>query len=92
MTKATISNNKANECEVMISVTCFLFSSPSERTADDLEIIYEELLHIKALSHLSTTVSEGCHCADMVVFFSSMTFIFSSSMGAVAQLGEWVVQ
>ncbi|CAN9497757.1 unnamed protein product [Ophioblennius macclurei] len=29
---------------------------PSERTADDLEIIYEELLHIKALSHLSTTV------------------------------------
>ncbi|TMS06769.1 Rap guanine nucleotide exchange factor 4 [Larimichthys crocea] len=28
---------------------------PSERTADDLEIIYEELLHIKALSHLSTT-------------------------------------
>uniref|UniRef100_A0A8C5C5M8 Rap guanine nucleotide exchange factor 4a n=1 Tax=Gadus morhua TaxID=8049 RepID=A0A8C5C5M8_GADMO len=29
---------------------------PSERTADDLEIIYEELLHIKALSHLSITV------------------------------------
>ena len=24
---------------------------------DDLEIIYEELLHIKALSHLSTIVS-----------------------------------
>ena len=23
---------------------------------DDLEIIYEELIHIKALSHLSTTV------------------------------------
>ncbi|XP_077393346.1 rap guanine nucleotide exchange factor 4 [Festucalex cinctus] len=29
---------------------------PSERTDDDLEIIYEELLHIKALAHLSTTV------------------------------------
>lgn len=40
-----------------------LFSSPSERTAEDLEIIYEELLHIKALSHLSTTVSTvKCHC------------------------------
>lgn len=39
------------------SLTQVLFSSPSERTADDLEIIYEELLHIKALSHLSTTVS-----------------------------------
>ncbi|XP_024919760.1 rap guanine nucleotide exchange factor 4 [Cynoglossus semilaevis] len=31
---------------------------PSERTADDLEIIYEELLHIKALSHLTTTVKQ----------------------------------
>uniref|UniRef100_A0A8B9QDJ7 Rap guanine nucleotide exchange factor 4 n=1 Tax=Apteryx owenii TaxID=8824 RepID=A0A8B9QDJ7_APTOW len=30
---------------------------PGQRTVDDLEIIYEELLHIKALSHLSTTVS-----------------------------------
>lgn len=40
-------------------MTYFIFClfSPSERTADDLEIIYEELLHIKALSHLSTTVS-----------------------------------
>uniref|UniRef100_F7IIW2 Rap guanine nucleotide exchange factor 4 n=1 Tax=Callithrix jacchus TaxID=9483 RepID=F7IIW2_CALJA len=28
---------------------------PGQRTVDDLEIIYEELLHIKALSHLSTT-------------------------------------
>lgn len=34
------------------------FSRPGQRTVDDLEIIYEELLHIKALSHLSTTVSE----------------------------------
>lgn len=50
----------------MLSVTYFLFSSPSERTADDLEIIYEELLHIKALSHLSTTVSKRCHCTDMI--------------------------
>lgn len=41
----------------------FMFSSPSERTADDLEIIYEELLHIKALSHLSNTVSKG-HSVD----------------------------
>lgn len=49
----------------MISFTYLLFYSPSERTADDLEIIYEELLHIKALSHLSTTVSTYCHCADI---------------------------
>lgn len=30
---------------------------PGQRTVDDLEIVYDELLHIKALSHLSTTVS-----------------------------------
>uniref|UniRef100_A0A672T717 Rap guanine nucleotide exchange factor 4-like n=1 Tax=Sinocyclocheilus grahami TaxID=75366 RepID=A0A672T717_SINGR len=34
-----------------------LSKQPGQRTADDLEIIYEELLHIKALSLLSTTVS-----------------------------------
>lgn len=41
---------------------CLLFTfslcRPGQRTVDDLEIIYEELIHIKALSHLSTTV--GC--------------------------------
>lgn len=50
--------NQVNQCDALvISFTRLLFSSPAERTADDLEIIYEELLHIKALSHLSTTVS-----------------------------------
>ncbi|XP_037562447.1 rap guanine nucleotide exchange factor 4 isoform X3 [Dermacentor silvarum] len=29
---------------------------PMERTLDDLDLIYEELLHIKALSHLSNSV------------------------------------
>uniref|UniRef100_A0A672JIJ5 Rap guanine nucleotide exchange factor 4 n=1 Tax=Salarias fasciatus TaxID=181472 RepID=A0A672JIJ5_SALFA len=41
---------------------------PSERTADDLEIIYEELLHIKALSHLSTTVKQ--ELAGVLIFES----------------------
>lgn len=31
--------------------------SPSQRTAEDLEVIYEELLHVKAAAHLSTSVS-----------------------------------
>lgn len=43
-----------------------LFCSPSERTGEDLEIIYEELLHIKALAHLSTTVSRGGHLARFI--------------------------
>uniref|UniRef100_H2S0N0 Rap guanine nucleotide exchange factor 4b n=1 Tax=Takifugu rubripes TaxID=31033 RepID=H2S0N0_TAKRU len=34
-----------------------LKKSPGQRTGDDLEIIYDELLHIKALAHLSNTVS-----------------------------------
>uniref|UniRef100_A0A8C5N7U9 Rap guanine nucleotide exchange factor 4 n=1 Tax=Gouania willdenowi TaxID=441366 RepID=A0A8C5N7U9_GOUWI len=41
---------------------------PSERTADDLEIINEELLHIKALSHLSTTVKR--ELAGVLIFES----------------------
>ncbi|XP_015231751.1 PREDICTED: rap guanine nucleotide exchange factor 4-like isoform X1 [Cyprinodon variegatus] len=41
---------------------------PSERSPDDLEIIYEELLHIKALSHLSTTVKR--ELAGVLIFES----------------------
>ncbi|XP_065818456.1 rap guanine nucleotide exchange factor 4 isoform X1 [Labrus bergylta] len=51
---------------------------PSERSADDLEIIYEELLHIKALSHLSTTVKR--ELAGVLIFEShakSGTVLFS---------------
>ncbi|XP_052240015.1 rap guanine nucleotide exchange factor 4-like isoform X2 [Dreissena polymorpha] len=39
-----------------------------ERTSEDLEIIYEELLHIKALSHLSTMVKR--ELASVLVFES----------------------
>ncbi|XP_061464461.1 rap guanine nucleotide exchange factor 4 isoform X6 [Rhineura floridana] len=45
-----------------------LRKQPGQRTADDLEIIYEELLHIKALSHLSTTVKR--ELAGVLVFES----------------------
>ncbi|XP_072556900.1 rap guanine nucleotide exchange factor 4 isoform X2 [Paramormyrops kingsleyae] len=41
---------------------------PGQRTADDLEIVYEELLHIKALSHLSTTVKR--ELAGLLIFES----------------------
>ncbi|XP_042173029.1 rap guanine nucleotide exchange factor 4 isoform X3 [Oncorhynchus tshawytscha] len=45
-----------------------LRKQPGQRTADDLEIIYEELLHIKALSHLSTTVKK--ELAGFLIFES----------------------
>ncbi len=41
---------------------------PHERSLEDLEIIYEELLHIKALSHLSTMVKR--ELASVLVFES----------------------
>ncbi|KAM8790711.1 rap guanine nucleotide exchange factor 4 isoform 3-T3 [Rhynchonycteris naso] len=45
-----------------------LRKSPGQRTMDDLEIIYDELLHIKALSHLSTTVKR--ELAGVLIFES----------------------
>ncbi|XP_066497445.1 rap guanine nucleotide exchange factor 4 isoform X2 [Hoplias malabaricus] len=45
-----------------------LQKQPGQRTVDDLEIIYEELLHIKALSHLSTTVKR--ELAGVLIFES----------------------
>ncbi|XP_070212398.1 rap guanine nucleotide exchange factor 4-like isoform X2 [Littorina saxatilis] len=41
---------------------------PSERTPEEIEIIYEELLHIKALSHLSYMVKR--ELASVLVFES----------------------
>ncbi|GCB70784.1 hypothetical protein scyTo_0010851 [Scyliorhinus torazame] len=41
---------------------------PGQRTVDDLEIIYEELLHINALSRLSTTVKR--ELAGVLIFES----------------------
>ncbi|CAF0894833.1 unnamed protein product [Didymodactylos carnosus] len=39
---------------------------PHERTVDDLEIIYDELIHVKALSHLSSLVKR--ELAGVLVF------------------------
>lgn len=67
-----MSNEVASECTctvffllnlvsgrvLFIPVTLlFLLLSPSQRTAEDIEVIYEELLHVKAAAHLSTSVS-----------------------------------
>ncbi|XP_043931287.1 rap guanine nucleotide exchange factor 4-like [Protopterus annectens] len=70
------------ECEEELQDTLLLLSQigpdahmrmilrkpPGQRTVDDLEIIYEELLHIKALSHLSTTVKR--ELAGVLIFES----------------------
>jgi len=51
-----------------LSVSYIHVNSSHERTSEDLEIIYEELLHIKALSHLSTMVKR--ELASVLVFES----------------------
>lgn len=54
-----------------------------ERTTDDLEMIYEELLHIKALAHLSNSVKR--ELAGVIVFEAHPTngtickYFFSSN-------------
>lgn len=49
-------------------LTMILRKSPSQRTAEDLEVIYEELLHVKAAAHLSTSVRK--ELAAVLVFES----------------------
>ncbi|XP_056113867.1 rap guanine nucleotide exchange factor 3 isoform X2 [Rhinichthys klamathensis goyatoka] len=49
-------------------LTMILRKCPNQRTPDDLEVIYEELLHIKAVAHLSTSVRK--ELAAVLVFES----------------------
>lgn len=49
-------------------LTMILRKSPSQRSAEDLEVIYEELLHVKAAAHLSTSVRK--ELAAVLVFES----------------------
>lgn len=36
----------------------FFLCRPEERTEDDIELVYEEIMNIKAFSHLSNTVKK----------------------------------
>ncbi len=47
-------------------IDVFTLLRPHERTIDDLEIIYDELLHVKALSHLSSVVKR--ELAGVLIF------------------------
>uniref|UniRef100_A0A672MFY2 Rap guanine nucleotide exchange factor 3 n=1 Tax=Sinocyclocheilus grahami TaxID=75366 RepID=A0A672MFY2_SINGR len=49
-------------------LTMILRKCPSQRTPEDLEVIYEELLHVKAVAHLSTSVRK--ELAAVLVFES----------------------
>uniref|UniRef100_UPI00398E7EAB rap guanine nucleotide exchange factor 4 n=1 Tax=Pristiophorus japonicus TaxID=55135 RepID=UPI00398E7EAB len=75
-------DEEKKECEEELQETLLLLSQigpdahmrmilrkqPGQRTVDDLEIIYEELLHIKALANLSTTVKR--ELAGVLIFES----------------------
>uniref|UniRef100_A0A673WC04 Rap guanine nucleotide exchange factor 3 n=1 Tax=Salmo trutta TaxID=8032 RepID=A0A673WC04_SALTR len=49
-------------------LTMILRKCPSQRSAEDLEVIYEELLHVKAAAHLSTSVSDSILFCPWAVF------------------------
>uniref|UniRef100_A0A8D3EB12 Rap guanine nucleotide exchange factor (GEF) 3 n=1 Tax=Scophthalmus maximus TaxID=52904 RepID=A0A8D3EB12_SCOMX len=49
-------------------LTMILRKGPSQRSAEDLEVIYEELLHVKAAAHLSASVRK--ELAAVLVFES----------------------
>ncbi|XP_061645749.1 rap guanine nucleotide exchange factor 3 isoform X2 [Phyllopteryx taeniolatus] len=49
-------------------LTMILRKCPNQRSAEDLEVIYEELLHVKAAAHLSTSVRK--ELATVLVFES----------------------
>uniref|UniRef100_A0A3B3HI10 Rap guanine nucleotide exchange factor 3 n=1 Tax=Oryzias latipes TaxID=8090 RepID=A0A3B3HI10_ORYLA len=49
-------------------LTMILRKTPSQRTPEDIEVIYEELLHVKAAAHLSTSVRK--ELAAVLVFES----------------------
>ncbi|KAM9321544.1 rap guanine nucleotide exchange factor 3 [Gastrophryne carolinensis] len=49
-------------------LTMILRKLPSQRTEEELEVIFEELLHIKAVSHLSNSVKK--ELASVLVFES----------------------
>ena len=53
---------------------CLSVFSPSQRSAEDLEVIYEELLHVKAAAHLSTSVSHLSLSAHPMIEDNYMLF------------------
>ena len=55
-----------NDCNCIIFFV--IIYRIKERSPDDLEIIYEELVHIRALAHLSTTVKR--ELASIIAFES----------------------
>ncbi|XP_061591326.1 rap guanine nucleotide exchange factor 3 isoform X1 [Cololabis saira] len=75
-----VSNEKESEDELQEALcllsqlgpdallTMILRKCPGQRTAEDLEIIYEELLHVKAAAHLSTSVRK--ELASVLLFES----------------------
>lgn len=57
-------NRRRND--VLLKLSNNTLFRPHERTIDDLEIIYDELLHVKALSHLSSLVKR--ELAGVLIF------------------------
>uniref|UniRef100_A0A8C3Q0B6 Rap guanine nucleotide exchange factor 4 n=1 Tax=Chrysolophus pictus TaxID=9089 RepID=A0A8C3Q0B6_CHRPC len=98
------SEEEKKECDEELQDTMLLLSQigpdahmrmilrkpPGQRSIDDLEIIYEELLHIKALSHLSTTVifNQGEEGTSWYIILKGSVNVVIYGKGVVCTLHE----
>lgn len=66
---------------VLIIVVVLSISRSHERTAEELELVFEELVHLSALSHLSTSIKR--ELASIIVFEAH------AAAGTVCKYSEW---
>lgn len=61
---------------------------PAQRTEDELELIFEELLHIKAVAHLSNSVSVAVPCFPHSVYVLPNLLLVPKS-SCIPSLPNW---
>uniref|UniRef100_A0A158P826 Cyclic nucleotide-binding domain-containing protein n=1 Tax=Angiostrongylus cantonensis TaxID=6313 RepID=A0A158P826_ANGCA len=59
---------------------------PHDRTPEELELVYEELLHVKALSHLSTMVKR--ELATVIEIHKMLFFVEGDDFGKLALVND----
>uniref|UniRef100_A0A8C3Y7G8 Rap guanine nucleotide exchange factor 3 n=1 Tax=Catharus ustulatus TaxID=91951 RepID=A0A8C3Y7G8_CATUS len=75
-------------------LTTALRKPPAQRTPDELELIFEELLHIKAVAHLSNAVcggrvfSQGDKGTSWFIIWKGSVNVVTHGKGVVATLHE----
>ena len=65
-----LSHPAPHSCYKVHICVCVVPCSPAERSSEDTELIYDELLHVRAFRHLSNAVSYSqqseAHCEPLM--------------------------